>query len=188
MIAITVGTFLVSNAQSTKKVYWGFWMFSIANASMLLVAADKMVLGLLLQLPFFMYTSTRGVILNGDDSQKNRDKIISLVLVVVPIVVLLNLNDFSTNTFSFKLLTDGAVGILAAAISVIGAFMLAYQNMVLRARAFVFYMAANVLYLYVAYQAHMNFFLAQTVFSLIMAYRGYKISMKAAQKDLLAGS
>jgi len=181
MSASMLGAFLVSRKDTKNNKYYGFLAFFISNIFMSIVAIDKGMVPLMIQLAFFAIGAYLGI--KYELNKKNNFHLIhilnkfSLIMIIFTIIYFLfNLKE----SYSFSITN---IEIIAATMAIIGNFFMRYDTYY-KFLAFLLFLLADILYIIVAKDHEMYFFLIQSTFFIYTSLYGmYQSYLEIQQKN-----
>jgi len=183
MLFALLGAIYMSRNQTTYKntMLYAFSFFTFSNMSMLIVAYEHNMLPLVIQQILFFTGAIIGVKLQMKnvlslEKYLKYNKIFNIILFVYISLLILFV---SSNSIDFSFVMDN-IEIFAAILAIIGNFLLP-RELYLARIAFQLFIIADILYVFIAYEHNMYFFLVQSLFTVYTAYKGLKntnISMR----------
>lgn len=173
MFLSIIAVLFISKA-TNQHIYKANVLFYISNMSLLTFFIVNGIISIAIQMLFFFITSIIGILRLS--SNKSRDKkyiLISFSLFILFFSIYLFINGLSNISFSIK-----PLDVIAASLAIIGSFLLAFDNFVKRNAAYILFIIADVLYVYIGYQNTFYFFMIQSFFFIFTSSIGLKNNFK----------
>lgn len=152
---------------ATKEyLYKAFLAFFISNSSLLIFFLANGKIPMIIQFVFFFATAFLGMI----RMSSNREKTIKLLTVMTIFVILsliIALYSIEEITFEIKI-----IDIIASSIAISGAFLLSSTTYIKRNIAYIMFIIADILFVYIAFTNGFYFFLLQSAFFVFTGSRG----------------
>lgn len=175
MVFSMAGAYLMSrdSRKMPNHLYLAFISFGISNIFMIVVSLYHGVTPLLIQMALFATSSYMGIISQSNNFQ--RDKNIMTSVIVIYSLAMIMVYNYANITFHFDFtLADTTAAIIAIA----GSFVLKSHDLDFRLNAFIAFFVADVIYVFVAYDHGMYFFMTQSAFFLYTSIEGYRNTKK----------
>ena len=176
MIFSMLGAFFMSANNDIDKKYLkrAFIFFLISNFFMIIVSAATHLVPLTVQMSFFAITAINGIY------SINRDKLIrnALYTSFTSLVIIVFFLSYSGDNAIMKIEN---IDIVAALMAIVGSYILAYNKIY----AFILFFLADILYVFIAYENTLPFFMIQSMFFIYTSSRGLIYELNANKKTLV---
>ena len=155
MIFSIAGAYMISKADQ-RSLYIAFYSFLISNLALLVFFAVNGKAPMVIQFTLFFCTAALGVIRCGEVANRKRDYILISLVVSSLIVILIN-SELGELTFK-------SLDTIASAIAIIGSFLLSSPVYERRQIAYVGFIVADILFVYIGVENGFLFFTLQSLF------------------------
>lgn len=161
-----------------NHMFKAFLVFFISNMFMIIVAAVEGMIPFFIQQCFFMIGAYLGLIYYLKKLYTNYFynyikfiNIITIIYIIVVIIILFNLS----NNYTFNITI---IELAAAILAISGNFILKADNLNIRSYAFIFFIIADIIYVYIAIDHNLLFFTSQSLFFVFTGIIGLKNTLK----------
>jgi hypothetical protein len=157
-----------------NKIKIAFYFFAITNTSMFFVGFEHGLLGLMIQMFVFALINYNVQIFLSENKQITKKNLLLFFGIFFMLMIILAL--FQGKNYQFTL---GLIDIIAAILAVVGTFVMKYNNIEIKTFGFIGFFIADLLYIYIANENHMWFFMIQSIFFLYTSLLGiYNLHFK----------
>lgn len=176
-----IAALLISKA-TNESIYRANILFFISNILLLTFFFINGLIPLIIQMTLFFSTAVLGILRLSKNKERDQ-KIIIFLLSIYFITFGLYIYTTGINNFSFHIsIFDG----IASTMAIIGAFLLPYDDFVKRNIAYVLFLLADILFIYVGYTNGFYFFMIQSIFYIFTSSFGLLNNMKIHKTKLQA--
>ena len=160
-----LGAWYMSYAKR-EYLYKAFLFFLISNSSLLIFFILNGKVPMIIQFIFFFGSAILGMIRMSEDKVKTIKifKIMFLISIVPLVFALLNIKEI---TFEVKVLDT-----IASSLAILGAFLLSSSTYIKRNTAYVMFVVADVIFVYIGFTNSFYFFMLQSLFFIYTGSRG----------------
>jgi hypothetical protein len=151
------GALFISKA-TNEWLYKAFIAFFISNLMLLAFFTINGKIPMIIQMVFFFSSAILGIYRLS--LNKNRDKYIMLFILTIYSLILgsyLLYNGIKDISFSIEI-----IDVIAASMAIIGSFLLSSKNLINRNVAYILFLLADVLFVYIGYTNAFYFFMIQS--------------------------
>lgn len=160
-----LGAWYMSYAKK-EYLYKAFVFFLISNTSLLIFFILNGKVPMIVQFIFFFGSAILGVIRMSDNKQKTIKllKIVGLISIAPLLFALLNIKEV---TFEVK-----ALDTIASTLAITGAFLLSSPTYIKRNIAYIMFIIADIVFVYIGFTNSFYFFMLQSLFFIYTGSRG----------------
>lgn len=155
-----IAVILIATA-TNNNIYKANILFYISNMALLTFFMLNGIVSIFIQMTFFYATSIIGI-LRLSNNKKRDFKLISITSIIYSILLIIYLyvnSDLINITFTLK-----PIDSIAALFAIIGSYLLAFDNYIKRNMAYILFIIADILYVYIGYNNGFIFFTIQSLF------------------------
>ena len=157
MVLSIIGVIYIAKANNLA-IYKANIMFYCSNLLLFTFFLFNGMVAIFLQMSFFFITSIIGIIRLSTNT--NRDiKLIIITFIIYLLILLISTYFYNLENFQFKFNT---LDVLAALMAMIGAYLLPFDNKNKRNMAYLLFILADILYVYIGYMNMFYFFMFQS--------------------------
>jgi len=170
MIFSISGSYMASRNEKrfTETVYIAFWLFFFSNLSVLIVAITNQLIPLIIQTLFFFTGSIIVILSRSNNKERDVFRIIYILLPYLLFIMYLILSiDFSLLNFNIT-----SIEVFAAIMAIVGNFIFQKREDLFKLIAFMLFFFADILYVYVAFENSLFFFMTQSAFFIYTSFNG----------------
>ncbi len=160
-----LGAWFMSYAQR-EYLYKAFIFFLISNTSLLIFFTLNGKIPMIIQFIFFFGSAILGVLRMSSNKQETIKllKIVGIISITPLLFALLNIKEV---TFEIK-----ALDTVASALAITGAFLLSSPTYIKRNIAYIMFIVADLLFVYIGMANSFYFFMIQSAFFIFTGIRG----------------
>ena len=171
-----LGAYLMSlsTKDNTRPLYFGFISFFISNLALLTFFTLTGKVPVMIQMVLFFITAIIGIYRLTQN--RNRDISIMGIVLTIYITILFFTIVPNMSSIDFNILF---IDLLAASIAIFGSFILSSKNHITRSYAFLCFLVADVIFVYIGFINGFYFFMIQSMFYIYTSLKGYRNTTKS---------
>ena len=168
-----------STKTNTKPLYFAFALFGTANLFFLFFFTANGIIPIAIQMLFFFITEINGFLKNSENFKRDLKLIIMVLIPYIVFFTIYMIDNMNTNIdWTIK-----PIETFASLLAVIGSFILSSQNHITRSYAFILFLIADSILIYVGYSHSMFAFMFQAMFFVGTSTVSYYRTMKEEIQD-----
>lgn len=176
------GAFLMSKAtkDETKWIYYAFCSFFVSNLCLFAFFLLHGKIPIVIQMVLFFSSAVLGIVKLSNN--KLRDTIIVSVITffyMLSMIHIINKIGISNIDFSISIIDT-----IASTMAIIGSFILSAKNHITRSYAFLLFLLADIIFVYIGYSNGFYMFMTQSAIYIYTSSKGYYNTMKTEIQSL----
>lgn len=159
-------------------LYKAFCAYFISNIALIIFFMQNGKIPMLIQFILFTYTAFIGMRKKSSNIEST-DKLLHVMLFIALISFCFSM--VHSHNISFEI---SIIDVVAATFAILGSYLLSSHSSDVRKIAFILFVIADSLYVYIGFTNEFYFFLLQSAFFLFTGVRGYIINTRNSKIDI----
>lgn len=159
---------------TNEAIYKANVLFYISNIMMFSFFFLNGIVSIFIQMGLFFITAILGILRLSKNKQRDK-KIILITSIIYITIFSFYLNYIGLKDLNFEI---KPLDTIASIMAIIGAFLLSYDSFIKRNIAYILFLLADILYIYIGYSNGFYFFMIQSIFYIFTSSIGIKNNIK----------